>query len=361
MKDIAIEVLNIIYDYGYEGYIVGGFVRDMLLGIKSRDVDITTNATPMELKNIFPNIEVINSVYGAVTLYYKKCRFEITTYRMDLDYLDNRHPNSIIYVNSLKTDLLRRDFTINTICMDKNGQIVDLLNGQIDLGNKLIRTVGNSVDTFKDDALRMLRAIRFATILDFKLSDEIVDAINKNKELLKNLSYERKKMELDKIFTSSRAKEGIELLKKFQLADILELTHLDRVFDYSDLIGIWSMINTSKYPFKKSERDLMEKVNIAYELDNLDNLVLYKYGLYINLLAGINKSIDKKTILKKYKQLPIKERSDILISVQDICCLLKKEPGSFISEIYDDLEKKILNGLLKNDKDELKRYISNNY
>ena len=129
MKELAIEVLNLIYDYGYEAYIVGGFVRDMLLGIESNDVDITTNATPMELKNIFPDIDIDKGTYGSVTVYYKNNRFEITTYRLDLEYVDNRHPSKITYVNDLKTDLLRRDFTINTICINKEGEIVDLLNG----------------------------------------------------------------------------------------------------------------------------------------------------------------------------------------------------------------------------------------
>ena len=361
MKDVALEILNIIYDYGYEGYVVGGFVRDMILGLESIDVDITTNATPMELKNIFPNIEVSNRNYGSVTLNYKNYRFEITTYRMDMGYFDNRHPSSVRYVNDLKTDLLRRDFTINTICLDKDGKITDLLNGQDDLKNGIIRTFGDSLKSFQDDALRILRAIRFATILNFKLSDEVVEAIKNNKNLLKNLSSERIKRELDRIFASSRAKEGIELIKKFQLDNILGLTNLERVKDYSDIIGIWAMINTQKYRFTNPEKELIEKVNVVYELNNLDNEVLYKYGLYVNVLAGINKGLLKKDILKEYDNLPIKERSDILISAQEICELLNKMPGGFISEIYSDLEKQILLGRIENKKEQIKNYINDKY
>ena len=361
MKDVALEVLNIIYEYGYEGYIVGGFVRDMLLGISSIDVDITTNATPMELKNIFPNIDVSIRNYGSVTLIYKNFRFEITTYRMDMDYIDNRHPSSVVYINDLKTDLMRRDFTINTICMDKEGNIIDLLNGQDDLDKKIIKTINDSDKSFQDDALRILRAIRFSTILDFKLSSDVNDAIDRNKHLLKNLSYERKKHELDRIFASSRAKEGISLIKKFQLESILELTNLNRINDYSDIIGIWSMIDTKVYPFTNSEKELIEKVNTAYKLDNLNSEVLYKYGLYVNVLAGVNKGISKRDILKKYDSLPIKERSEILITAREICDLLKRKPGAFISKIYLNLEKKILSFELNNRNDELKEYIINNY
>ena len=361
MKEIGIEVLNIIYDYGYEGYIVGGFVRDYLLGIKSIDIDITTNATPMELKNIFPNIEISNRNYGSVTLNYKNCRFEITTYRKDMEYIDNRHPSSIVYVNDLKTDLLRRDFTINAICMDKDGNVIDLLDGKGDLENKIIKSINESNKSFQDDALRILRAIRFATILDFKISDEVKNAIIVNKHLLMNLSNERKKRELDLIFASSRAKQGIKLIKEYSLSEILELPNLDRVKDYSDIVGIWAMVNTTVYPFTNSEKELIEKINVVYNLDNLDNEVLYKYGLYVNVIAGINKGLLKKNILEKYENLPIKERSEIKITAKEICALLKKEPGAFISEIYLDLEKQILLGMLSNENLELIKYIINNY
>ena len=361
MLEVALEVLNTIYEYGYVGYIVGGFVRDMLLNLSSVDIDITSNATPMELKNIFPNIEVSNCNYGAVTLNYKSFRFEITTFRKDMDYVDNRHPSSVVYVNDLSTDLKRRDFTINTICIDKDGNIIDLLDGQSDLNNKIIKTVDDSDKSFNDDALRILRAIRFSTILDFDLSDEVKSAIQKNKLLLKNLSYERKKHELDRIFASPRAKEGIDLIKKFELEDILELSNINRINDYSDIVGIWAMINTKVYPFTNSEKELIDKVNVVYKLNNLDNVVLYKYGLYVNVLAGINKGLLKKDILKKYNLLPIKERGDILINAQEICQLLNREPGGFISKIFIDLEEQILLEKISNENEVLKEYIVNNY
>jgi len=361
MKEMGIEVLNIIYDYGYDGYIVGGFVRDYLLGLPSIDVDITTNATPMELKNIFPNIEISNRNYGSVTLNYKNYRFEITTYRKDMEYIDNRHPSSIVYVNDLKTDLLRRDFTINAICMDKDGNIVDLLNGKSDLDSRIIKSIGESDKSFQDDALRILRAIRFATILDFELSDEVKNAIIKNKLLLKNLSYERKKHELDRIFASSHARQGVNLIKEFGLSEILELSNLNRIRDYSDIVGIWAMINTNVYPFTNSEKELIEKINVVYNLNNLDNEILYKYGLYVNVIAGINKGILKKEILEKYDNLPIKERCEIKITAQEICALLRKTPGGFITEIYVDLERQILLKKLNNENMELREYIINNY
>lgn len=357
MIELGIEILNKINNYGYVGYIVGGYVRDLLLEIESNDIDITTNATPMELKNIFPDDEITNSNYGSITLLYKNNRFEITTFRKEEAYFDNRHPSRITYVNDLETDLLRRDFTINALCIDKDRKIIDLINGKKDLEDKLLRTIGDSDISFKNDALRILRAIRFASYLDFSLSKEIEIAIANNKHLLKNISYDRKKRELDKIFGSHKAREGIELIKKFDLDSELELTHLDRVKDYSDIIGIWSMINTKAYNFTTTEKNLIDKVNEVYYLDNTDKKVLYKYGVYVNVLAGINKGIDKKIILETYDSLPIKNREDIQITAKEICKLYKKKAGSFIGEVYINLEDKILNKIIENDNKKIKEYI----
>lgn len=361
MKKITLEILNIIHDFGYEAYAVGGYVRDMLLNIKSNDIDITTNATPMELKNIFPDINIPKKNYGSVSLIYKNVRFEITTYRKEAQYLDNRHPERIEYVNDLKTDLLRRDFTINAICLDKDDKIIDLLNGQDDLKRGLIKTIGDSEKSFQDDALRILRAVRFATTLNFTLSNEVMMAIKNNKNLLKRLSSDRKKYELDHIFASNRAREGILLLKELDLLNVLEINNIDRIKDYSDIIGIWAMINTDAYNFNSSEKELIVKINTVYELNNLDEHILYKYGLYVNVLAAINKGIDKKYVTEVYQKMPIHDRGDILIDAKTICQLLKKEPGAFISEVFRDLEDKILNRILVNEENSLKKYIVDNY
>ena len=366
MKDLGIEFINIIENNGYKAYIVGGFVRDYLLGIESKDIDITTSATPKQIKKIFPDVtlkkgDYEDSNYGSIVVNYKNTIFEVTTFREELEYLDNRHPSSIKYVEDLEIDLKRRDFTINTICIDKYGNIIDPLNGQKDLKKRLIKTINNSIQSFKDDALRILRAIRFSITLDFELDKDIIDAIKITKKYLKNISYERKKIELDKIFVSVNAKKGIELIKKLDLIDILELNEIERVKDYTDLIGIWSMINSQNYRFTKHEKELIKKVNIVYDLNNLDSNVLYKYGLYVNILSGINKGISKKKITEAYNKLPIKSKSDINIKADEICNLLNKKPDKFINIIYNSLETKILNNNLKNEKHEIIKFIKENY
>ncbi len=360
MKELVFEILKKIYDYGYIAYIVGGYPRDYLLGIETNDIDIATSATPMELKNIFPNIKIVSDKYGSVSLEYQKYHFDIMTFRREDEYLDNRHPNKVFYVNDLSTDLKRRDFTINTLCMDKDGNIIDLLDAKKDLDNKIIQTIVDSDISFKRDALRILRAIRFASLLDFSLSKEVYDAIINNKELLKKISYERKKKELDKIFGSNKAFEGINLIKKLHLEEVLDLNNIERVKDYSDIMGIWAMINPLNYKFSSNEKELIEKINLVYDMDNLDNFVLYKYGLYVNLLAGINKGLEKKDILKKYDNLPIKRRDEIDITASEICDVLNRKSGSFIGKVYSNLESKILNNEIKNNKEEIIKYIKGN-
>ena len=359
MIELGLEILNKFYDNGYQAYIVGGYVRDSLLGIESNDIDITTDAKPMEIKNIFPDCFIKSDSYGAVIINYKNYRFDVTTMREEMEYFDNRHPSKILYVTDLKKDLLRRDFTINALCIDKDNKVIDLIDGKSDLDNKIIRTIKDSDKSFKDDALRILRAIRFASLLDFKLSDEIKESIKNNKHLLRNLSYSRKKEELDKIFGSKKALEGVKLIKEFNLTEELDLKNLDRINDYSDIVGIWAMINPDYYDFSTSERNLIEKVNSVYEMDDISNETLYHYGCYVCVLAGINKGINKQIILEKYENLPIKKRDEINITAKEMCEVLSREPGSFIGKLYEILEKEILLGNLENDNVKIKEFIKN--
>ena len=345
MLDNALKLLKEINDNGYVAYIVGGYVRDYLLGIESNDIDICTNATPKDVKEIFKDSCLPSEDYGSVTVVVKGVNYEITTFRKDIDYTDNRHPNEIKYIDNLDEDLLRRDFTINTICMDKDGYIIDKLGGKKDLDNRVIKTVGNSVDKFTEDSLRILRAIRFATILDFNLDEEVKDAIIKTGDLLSNLSYNRKKEELDKIFTSPNFKKGIQLLLDLGLDKTLEIPNLYKVLDsdVSSSIGIWSILNVGdKYPFNRNEFDIIDNVNKVVELDNLNPSVLYKYGLYVNSVAGKIKKDDIKKITEAYNNLIIKSRKEINITAEEIMAILNKAPGEYLKDIFDDLEEEIL-------------------
>ena len=323
MLENAKKVLQIINEKGYKAYIVGGFVRDYLLGIESNDIDITTNATPKELQEIFDNSCMPSTDYGAVIINNHGIRYEITTFRKEISYTKNRKPEKIEYIDDLYKDLTRRDFTINTICIDKNGEIIDFLKGRDDLNKRLIKTVGNAKERFEEDSLRILRAIRFASSLDFILDKEIEEAIREEKYLLKNLSYNRKKEELDKMFSSPNAKKSIELLLKFGLDKELELERLKDVINSESLICVWSILNvTDIYPFNNTEKEMISNINEALKLDNYDALTLYKYGLYLSTVVyDINNEViatlgSEKRESVTYDKLP-QVLVDAIIATED--------------------------------------------
>ena len=354
MLDTALKVLNIIEDNSYEAYIVGGFVRDYIMGIKSNDVDITTNAKPKDLIKIFPNANIDNELYGSVTIYYNNIKFEITTYRKENNYLDNRHPLEITYVNDLITDLKRRDFTINAICMDKEGNIVDLLDFKKDINKKIIRTVIDPMESFATDALRILRAIRFATTLKFELSSSVVEAIEENKYLLNDLSIHRKKEELDKIFSSVNIDIGLKLLKTLNLEDVLQLKNLDKVKSCSQVIGVWTVLEVDDiYPFTRNELQLMKEIRIVMNDSPLSKDKLYYYGLYVCSVAAEILGINKRKLMKVYKSMNIHKRSDILIDSYDIMNTLNIKEDPILSEIWKELEKEVLNGSVDNERNKL--------
>jgi len=204
----------------FEAYIVGGCVRDFLREKEPEDWDVTTSAQPKEIQKIFPKSFYENK-FLTVTVQTgsrdsKLKELEITTFRSEAKYTDKRHPDQIKFAKTLKEDLARRDFTVNTLAMDINGKIIDPFNGQKDLENKIIRAVGKPEERFSEDALRMMRAVRFATTLGPGWNIEIntTKAIKKNAFWLQAISKERIRDELIKIITSERAAEGIELLRK---------------------------------------------------------------------------------------------------------------------------------------------------
>ena len=362
MNLATLDLLKKINDNGYQAYLVGGYPRDIYMGRNSIDYDICTSATPKELKEIFSDSILKTEQYGSVTLMYQNMRFEITTFRRDIKYLNNRKPIEIEYIDSLEDDLKRRDFTMNTMCIDSSGNLIDLMNGKQDIDNKIIKTVGNADLKISEDSLRILRAIRFATILDFNLDESLKSAIVKHKSLLKTLSYYRKKEELDKIFSSINSKKGIELIKELGLDQELELSNIDKLVPTTYLIGIWAQLDVlDKYTFNNAEKESIEKINELINKNILDYNNLYNYGLYISTIAGEIKGIDKKLVNEKYNSLYIHNKTDIKIDAKEICELLNKKPGKFLNEIFNDLEIKLVNKFIQNEKLELNKYILEKY
>ena len=356
-----LEIIKKIESFNHEAYIVGGFVRDYLLGIESKDVDICTSAKPKDLLNIFDTAILPKEKYGAVTMYYKNIRYEITTFRKEIRY-ENRRPVELEYTTSFMEDIKRRDFTINSLCMNSKGEVIDLFNGKKDIKNKVIRSLGDANKKFKDDPLRMLRAIRFATNLNFKLDKDVITAIKDNSCYLQNISYERKKEELNKIFISTNAKYGIKLLQSLKLEGPLELKNLSKIKVSSDILGMWAELDViNVYPFSKLERETINNIKEILSNKKIDKYEVYKYGLYTSIIAGEILGINKKNIIKIDKSLPIRSIKDINITSNDMCILLNKKPDRWLKEIYTDIEYKILYLKLDNNIDKIKEYIIKKY
>src|SRR3989344_5368379 len=215
------EVYLILEKAGYQAYLVGGCVRDLLRGVKPKDWDITTDAKPEEIQKLFLKTFYENK-FGTVAVVTDSENeslktIEITPFRLEAKYTDKRHPDKVEFTDKLEDDLKRRDFTINAIALQiANGksQIIDLFNGQEDLKNKIIRAVGEPEERFDEDALRILRAIRFSSELDFSLESKTRDAIQKKSGLLEMISKERIRDEFIKIIMSQKPAEGIETMRE---------------------------------------------------------------------------------------------------------------------------------------------------
>lgn len=358
MDKLIKDILKKLEDNGFEAYVVGGYVRDYLLGKKSLDVDICTNALPKDLHKIFP-INNNSNNYGGFNLNIKNYNIDITTYRKELKY-DKRKPTEIEYINSLDEDILRRDFTINSICLNKEGKIIDLVNGIEDLNNHVIKMLGNIKERLNEDPLRILRAIRFSCILGFKLDEELYQEIKNNSELVTSLSEVRIKEEITKILLNKNYLKGLRLLKELDILDKLDIDYNEDITYVNDICGMWAQLKFNKnYSFTKQENINIINIRQIIERGIINNKVLYKYGLYNSLVAGEILSINKNIINKMYNKLPIKSEKDLEISNEEIINILNIEPSKRIKEIKQKLINEILNNNLKNRNSDLRKYIIN--
>jgi tRNA nucleotidyltransferase (CCA-adding enzyme) len=212
------EIMTTLKEAGFEAYAVGGCIRDLLIGQEPKDWDVTTNAKPERIQELFPD-NVYENTFGTVSVKTGSddsslAIIEITPYRLEGKYTDKRHPDEIKFGDNLDDDLWRRDFTVNALAMDLDGNIIDNHQGRKDISNGVIRTVGDPTERFSEDALRMLRAVRFTAMLGFKIEKETFLAIQKNASWLEAISKERIRDEFIKIIESDRAHEGVLLLEE---------------------------------------------------------------------------------------------------------------------------------------------------
>ena len=356
MKKEFIKVLEKLEENGYVSYVVGGYVRDVLLNKKTSDIDIITNALPKDIKKIFNNIDHEYSDYGSVKLKVKDHLIDITTFRRELSYSEGK-PTNIEYINSLEEDLKRRDFTINTLCMDKDQNVVDLLNAKEDLDNKVLRTIRNADVELIEDPTRILRALRFMNNLNMNLDKELEESIIRNKHLIREINVNKRKEEIDKILKHKNIKRFIHFIKENNLEKDLGIVfNSDK--SYSFIVSYYATSNIiDNYNFTKNEKNDIKEIKSLINKGKIDKIDLYKKGLFISVASGEILNINKKELIKEYNDLPIKETKDICLTPSEICLCLNINPSKNLGLAIKKIEKAIIEGKIENTKEDIINFL----
>ncbi len=354
MNKVIKKVLERLENNGYEAYLIGGYVRDLLVGKESFDIDICTNATQKELIKIFPNASSKNM--GGIDFKIKEFNFEITTYREEKKY-KNRKPIEYNYVGNLLVDLQRRDFTINSICMNKKGELIDLLNGTKDLQDCKIKMIGDINTKIEEDPLRILRGIRIATKLNFTIDKNLYKKMKSDHKLILSLSKTRIKEELDKILLSNNVKKGLKLLEDLNINKDLGLSNYENIIPVKNLEGMYAQLTINyELPFTKVEKTNITNIKKILASKEITPKIVYEYGLYLCQIVADIKGIDKKQINKIEKELAIHDKSEINIKAE----YLIKEfniSGNKISKLLQKIEEALINSELKNKKNDIIKYV----
>lgn len=389
----AIPILRKIENHHYEAYFVGGSVRDTILNLPIHDIDIASSAYPEEIKAIFTKTIDTGIKHGTVTVLDHGKGYEITTFRTESGYQDFRRPDHIEFVRSLKDDIKRRDFTINALAMNKNGEIIDFYDGLKDLKLHLIKAVGDANERFNEDALRMMRAIRFASKLNFSIEEKTFAAIGQYRSLLQKIAVERINVEFVKMMLGLKPTKGISSLINSGLIEftpffndykhkLLELSN--KSIDDGQIqseIQVWSLLafdlslsyseEHRMLKIYKCANKLIDNVKLTNQVlrkivsDDLSNEDIYDAGLDLSLKANqvakiFNKNLSENHLKKLYNNLQIKDKKDLKIDGRELMAI-GIQPGPKIGLIIRKLELKVLNNEIENTFDNLINYVKTNF
>lgn len=384
----AIPVLQKLEHAGYEAYFVGGSVRDILLHQEIHDVDIATSAFPQEIKTLFPRTIDVGIEHGTVLVLEEEEQYEITTFRTESTYQDFRRPDKVEFVRSLEEDLKRRDFTINAFALKEDGKIIDLFDGLVDLHNHVLRAVGNPHERFHEDALRMMRGLRFVSQLGFELETETMEAIKENHALLGKISIERINIEFVKmllgknrraglqafvetecyIYCPSLSEEGEALLRMADLPGIPLRTESQA---WALLLNQLGLAGSAVRPFLKSwkcSNQMIKEVQALVQGLTLRQqgpllpMSLYQLGETAavqveELMVYFEKTPELEKVKEAYQELPIKSLRDLAIDGKILLATMERKPGQWVSEALHSAEEAVINQLVKNEREVLLTYV----
>lgn len=382
----AVPVLERINQAGFEVYFVGGCVRDTLLRRPLHDVDLATSAYPQEIKQIFPQTIDTGIEHGTVTVIYQKKAYEITTFRTESGYQDYRRPDKVEFVRSLKEDLKRRDFTINALAMNAQGEIIDLFAGIADLQQRQIRAVGVAADRFHEDALRMLRAVRFQAQLNFTIEKQTLAGIKTNAALLSHIATERIREEFIKLMEGCNRQAGLISLYQTQLYRFcpgLATYDFPKILQFAagqitDEATVWSFLaylgklkRAQVRPFLRQWKVANNNIKLAQAaIELLNNYQESNWQLYIagQAATAIAAQVLRLTcqqelaeqLIEQYQDLPLKSPQQLAINGQQIMQVLNLSPGPQIGQYLKQIQQAIVAGQLVNDYPTIVNYLKNN-
>ena len=377
----ALPILETIEKAGYEAYFVGGSVRDTMLSKPIHDVDIATSAYPEEIKKIFKRTVDTGIEHGTVMILDHGTGYETTTFRTESTYTDFRRPDEVKFVRSLDEDLKRRDFTVNALALTKDGEVIDLFGGVQDMSAQVLRAVGKPEERFHEDALRMMRAVRFAAQLDFKIDDATQKAIAENAPLLANIAVERTNVEFTKLMQGTSASYGlIEMIKSGLVNFMPGLANTDQdLAAYAELLQnaqptddnqTWSLLSfelglspkdTGEFlKLWKQPNDMIQTAKAVITLMNklrlgdVSDWDLYQTqdaittALATIRLSEVTANVEDLSV--RYQALPIKHKKELAINGGELMKSLHLTPGPLFGKILADLEHLVVIGEQVNDK-----------
>jgi tRNA nucleotidyltransferase (CCA-adding enzyme) len=372
------KILHQLTLNGFEAFFVGGFVRDYVLHIPANDIDITTSATPDQIKTLFEKTKDTGLKYGTVTVFQDNLAFEVTTYRLDGIYLDSRRPENVEFSNVLEDDLVRRDFTINAMAMTENGHVIDLVGAKADLADQVIRAIGNPNERFKEDALRILRAFRFVSKLGFDIEEHTFLAMKQDRFLLDTLPSERLLQEFKAIFQYNYQDKTLSLMAECRLHEVFtELENAIKLLSGQtgyqiDMIQFFALAFylsgheiPSRWRFSNKEKAIIEKLMALLFVtsdDQFNEMIVYTYGLDVCLLADqLNRLINPlnqqtQRIVDLYQQMPIHKTCDLAFKGDHILQLGLLDDARIIGDIIDDLTYQVITLQIPNEFTRLKEY-----
>ena len=371
------NIIKTLNDAGYEAYFVGGMVRDYLLKGDVHDIDIATSALPDEVMNLFPQTHPVGIKFGMVLVISNGFSFEVTTFRTDGKYDDNRHPTEVKFERDLINDTKRRDFTINGMALDINFKLFDYNDGLTDLKNGIIRAIGNPYERFTEDSLRIIRAIYFVSKLGFTIEALTLKSMIELKDLLKNIKIERIYQELKKMAAGPYFNLALKLLDETKISAYLPdlergihyLASNDLSCDLDTLFVLSFKLNEGMSEAWRLSTNDYNRYQMALDLaltvedGNYNPLHVYANKKEICLLAnkvncllGFKDSCD--LIMRIDNELPIHKTCDLKFKGQDIMMMTKKEPSEWLGDLVDDIKYKVIMGELPNDYKAIKNYVS---